>query len=152
MPNQLSHHEATKPLSHNTSHQKGGDDELNLTGLSGKSLYVDRGDPAAMDFIVSDLTTDGSWHELDLSSIVPAGAHAVNMRLAIADNLTNEVLNIREKSNTNNINLLTVKTQVANLVNYTSGIVTCDNDRKIEYNASNTTWTYIGIVVGGWFI
>ena len=39
--------------------------------------FVRRGDPATPDFELGDLTTDGSPHTLDLSSIIPVGATSV---------------------------------------------------------------------------
>lgn len=152
MPNQLSQQEPTKPLPHKTSHQSGGSDELDLAGLTGKSLYVDRGDPAAVDFEIGDLTTDGAWHELDLSAIVPAGTKAVHIRIIIGDNLINQIIHLRKKGNTNITNTLAVNTQVANILIAKDGILTCSTDRKIEYLAANTTWSAITILVKGYFI
>jgi len=34
--------------------------------------FVDRGDPAAVDFDETDLTMDNTWRDLDLSSLVCA--------------------------------------------------------------------------------
>jgi len=50
-------------------------DEFKLeedTGGSGG--FVDRGDPAADDYTQATLTSDGTYYDLDLSAIVPAGA------------------------------------------------------------------------------
>jgi len=152
MPNQLSQHERIEPLHHKPSHEKGGSDEVNLTGLSGKSLYVDRVDPASDDFTLGDLTTDGAWHELDLGGIVPVGAHAVNMIVSVSDNLANQAFTLRKNGNINSKNRLKVNTQVSNIPQYAVGMVACDNNRKIEYTAANTTWGVIRIVVGGWLI
>ena len=33
--------------------------------------YVKRDDPVNADFAMGDFTKDGTWHDLDLSSIVP---------------------------------------------------------------------------------
>jgi len=47
------------------------------------SMFVDRGDPAAVDFVYTDLITDGTWRELDLSAFIPATARGVLIELDI---------------------------------------------------------------------
>ena len=152
MPNQLTQQGPTEPLPHKSTHQEGGRDELDLSGLEGKSLYVDRGDPAAVDFTVGDLTTDGAFHELDLSGIVPAGTKAVHIRVVVSDDLISQAFLLRKKGNTNAINTVSAITQVANIAISKDGIVSCSTDRKLEYSATNTTWTWITILVKGYFI
>ena len=116
------------------------------------AVYVDRGDPVDYDFQVGDLTTDGAWHDLDLSSIVPEGATLVHLRILVMDGLTVQLLYIAEKGNSNAANSLFVQTQVANIVSFNEGIVKLDSSRVVQYKASNTTWTTMNIVVRGWYI
>jgi hypothetical protein len=115
------------------------------------SQPFDRGDPSAYDFTLGDLTTNGTWQDLDLSSIVPEDAIAVVLRVSIQDDATNNVLRFRKNGNSNTHSMQVVNTQVADLVNNAQFIVFCDTDRVIEYYATNTTWTAINIVVTGWF-
>ena len=114
--------------------------------------YVDRGDPAAADFAVGDLTTDGTWNDLDLSSIVPAGAIAVHFTLAIRDDAVGTTIQFRKNGNSNTVNAALSLCLVANIDNYTEHMVVCDAGRIIEYNAANTTWTTVSIRVRGWWI
>lgn len=118
----------------------------------GGDTYTDRGDPAAWDFDVDDLTTDGTWRDLDLSSIVPAGATAVHLFVKIRDDNIDRVFLLKEKGNANDYNVTAMRTQVANLYIPYDCIVSCDGNRKLEYWASNITWTQILIIVRGWFI
>jgi len=140
------------PSAHKASHQDGGSDEIDAAGLSGRINYVDRGDPAGWDFRVGDFTTDQVWRDLDLSGIVPAGARAVNCSLSIQDNLTAKSVILRKNGNTSAYNTLTARTQVSNIINDQVGVVACDQNRKVEYWASLTTWTSIDLIVLGWFI
>jgi hypothetical protein len=114
--------------------------------------YVDRGDNATNDFILTDLTTDGTWRDLDLSSIVPAGAKAVYLVINVQDDAASSVLSLRKNGITNDRNKGIIRTQVANIVIDMSMIVSCDSNRVIEYIATNTTWSLIQINVRGWFI
>ena len=128
--------------------------DTSLTTLEAATYvnYVDRGDASAVDFAVGDLTTDGTWRDLNLASIVTAGAKAVHIRAAIQDDAVSSILSFRENGNSNAINLLRGSTQRIDETNYIDGLVTCDSNRIIEYNATNLTWTAINITVRGWFI
>lgn len=121
-----------------------------ITTLHGH--FVDRGDPAAWDFAVGDLTTDGTWRDLDLSSIVPAGAKAVAIIVGIQDDAVGNTLQLRKNGNSNAVNKSATYTFIANTTITMDCIVACDSNRVIEYYASNTTWTAINIAVKGWWI
>jgi len=114
--------------------------------------FVNRGDPAAVDFAVGDLTTDATYRDLDLSAIVPAGAKAVVLRVGINDDVAGSAVIFRRNGNTNTIVNANLNTQVANLGIAATMIVACDENRVIEYWATSTTWTAIAITVAGWFL
>lgn len=113
--------------------------------------FHDRGDPVTWDWQVGDLTTDGAWHDLDLSTIVPAGTKAVLMRANIVDNLVNQLLYFREKGNSGWQNSSLLTTQVANQGINHDVVVAVDANRVIQYWASSTTWTTINIAVRGYW-
>lgn len=114
--------------------------------------YVDRGDPSAADFLNTDLTTDGAWHDLDLSSIVPAGAVSVHLRVDVKDDAAYNYIQFRKSDNSNLLNMQICMEMIANLSFFYGIIVSCNSDRFVEYYASNTTFTSINIVIRGWFI
>jgi len=114
--------------------------------------YVDRGDYGGYDFQIGDFTTDGGWYDLDLSSIIPAGAKAVTLRMIVEDDAANSYMGIRENGNVNAYNRVEIRTQVANVPFCCDVIVALDSNRKIEYSTVNTTWTTINMVVKGWWI
>lgn len=114
--------------------------------------YVDRGDPSSWDFETSDFITDGNWHELDLSNIVPEGTKAVCFLTYIIDDIVASHISFRKKGNTNTVNKFVSRTQLANVLMDGNGIVFCDTDRKIEYRTSNTTFSWITLTIRGWYI
>jgi hypothetical protein len=113
--------------------------------------FVDRGDASAFDFTVSDFTTDGNWHDLDFSSIVPAEAKAVKLKLDVVDNLPQQYIIFRKDGNTNIFNVQTAVTQVANVFNSFDLIIALPPSRIVEYLATATTWSGINALVTGWF-
>lgn len=140
------------PAAHKTSHQNGGTDEISLTGLDGKSLFVDRGDPSAADWAVGDLTTDGAYHDLVCSGVVPAGATAIQFRVYLDDDAAASYFLMRNNGRSNAINLARVSTQVANIPIDGVFFVPCDANRVVEYATTNTTFNAIYIIIMGWLI
>jgi hypothetical protein len=140
------------PNAHNSSHQDGGSDEIVLTDLAGKSLFVDRGDPDAWDWTLSSFTTDGNWNDLDCSGIVPAGATAIRFRVNIKDDLAESYFSLRKNGLSNAYNTVTAYNQLANIALITTLQTFCDAGRIIEYATTVRTYTNIDMVVLGWFI
>lgn len=137
---------------HKISHQDGGGDEIDATGLVGRVNFVDRGDPAVTDWSITTLTADGSWHDLDCSSIVPAGTKGIMLRVVVSATASGKIMHIRKNGNINFTNALAGITQVANVSASHNGIVPCDGNRTLEYLISPGTWGTLGITILGWFI
>lgn len=123
-----------------------------LTPAGNRWRYVDRGDPSAWDWAVSGLTTDGTWRDLDCSSIVPAGAVAIHFKIQIEDDAVARQFGLRKNGNANAHNKVSAMTQVANVTIESEGMVCCDSGRVVEYQATNATWTTINLLIRGWWI
>ena len=115
------------------------------------SQPFDRGDPSSNDFEVGDLTTDETWNDLDLSSIVPEDAIAVILSVRVQDGQAGNVVKFRKKGNSNTNNSVSIRTQVADVNIDQQVTVFCDTSRVIQYYGTNTTFTTINIVVSGWY-
>jgi len=120
------------------------------TARTALGITADRGDPAAVDFAVGDLTTDGTWRDLDLSGVVPAGAILVVLSVLITSSVGTDKISFRKNGNSNAVNIGTVIAQ--NLgTNAGDIIVACDTNRVIEYATTNSAhFTVINITVKGW--
>ena len=114
-------------------------------------MFVDRGDPASYDFVKTDLTIDGAWHDLDLSAIVPAGAAAVHIMGHVEGANVNWNIIFRKKGNTNEINHGAFSTLRAGVERHRSSITAIDVNRVIQYKADNVAWTTLDLVVRGWW-
>lgn len=124
-----------------------------VAAAGGGVVFVPRGaDSAANDYGVGDFTTDGTWRDLDLSAIVPAGAIAVYLKMVLKDDAASSVMSFRENGNANAIESIAAGTQVANVNIYLNGIVACDANRVIEYMGTNTTFSTINVYVMGWWV
>jgi len=69
----------------------------------------------------------------------------------VQDDAAGNTFGLRKNGNSNNENATYVTTQVANVIMRGEAIVACDSNRIVEYYASNTTWTAIGLTVRGWW-
>ena len=125
--------------------------ETNIHSRFIEAKYYHRGDASSVDFDLGDLTTDGTWRELDLSSIVPAGATATALHVRLTDNEANRFMVLRKNGDTGGENRSVIRTQVIDITISQDMIVGLDDDRKIQYNASNTTFSTIEITVKGWW-
>lgn len=114
-------------------------------------MYVDRGDPAAYDYAKEDLDLDGAWHDLDLSSIVPAGAKAVFIIGHVEGNGIDWTIMFRKKGNTNEVNHGGMETIRANVERHRSSIVALNTNRVIQYKADNQAWATLDLAVRGWW-
>jgi len=114
--------------------------------------YVDRGDPAAHDFALGDFTTDNNWHELDLSTIVPAGAKAIVASTYLKNNAVNKTFAARRHGNVNVQGQAASNTQVANLYIFDCLVVAVDDNRKIDYRITAVGWTAIDMTIRGWWL
>ena len=121
--------------------------------------FVDRGDPTSVDWDESSsgtgndhLTEDGTWNDLDCSSIVPAGAVAISFFLSIQDDTASSLIMMRKNGNSNTFAIKQMRTQVANVRNPGEMTIACDSNRVVEYLASNTAWSDIDITITGWWL
>lgn len=115
------------------------------------TIFTDRGDPAAADWTKDTLTADGAFHDLDLSSIVPAGAKAVLISITVKDDAAGSRVLLRKNGNSNSWNVGVATTQVANLRHFEDVVIPCDTNRVIEYELTNTVWTEIYFLIKGWW-
>ena len=137
---------------HNAQHEDGGTDEISAAGLVGRINYVDRGDPANADKTVGDFTCNGAWHDLDLSTPVPAGAIAIYFRCFMTDNNTDTKIRFRKKGNSNEMAIVQQRTQVSNIGRDVTALCPCDANRVIQYLTTNTVVNNITLTVLGWMI
>ncbi|MBW1996365.1 MAG: LamG domain-containing protein [Deltaproteobacteria bacterium] len=109
-------------------------------------------DPSSHDFVLGDLTTDGNFHELDLSGIVPTGARFVALGVRVKAPATYKYIQFKPRDNTNNYAVHIVYTTEADVPNYGYVVVRLDSNRKIYYKTVNyANWTFIYIDVMQWF-
>lgn len=121
-----------------------------LHDYTGVTPYVDRGDPAAWDYSKVDFLTDGAWHTLDLSAIVPQGATLVHLKIKALTAFNNSIIAFCKNDIINKLNGATIAIRHGASDYYEEAWVACDADRKIEYWTSNQTWVILDLMVRGW--
>lgn len=139
---------------HAPTHEDGGSDEIDLTGLEGGgggSAYVDRGDHTDWDFDGTNLTRDGSWYDMNLSSVVPVGAICVHIIGKFKSSEVDKLLKFRVYGHTDPYTDRRTRTQVANIHNGFSFLFSLDSNRIVQYNIESANWTDLAFTVVGWF-
>lgn len=120
--------------------------------IHGQLGYFDRGDPADADFTLVDFTLDNTWHDLDLSAIVPADAQAVNLKLNVRSAAAQTRYAFRKKGNVFEWNTLVIWSQVANIRKGVISAVACDSNRIIQYKSIGGVTNVLIVVVSGWWL
>lgn len=116
-----------------------------------KSAFVDRGDPASVDFDTDDFTKDSGWHDLDLSAIVPAGAKAVVFHVILVGEDATTIY-FRTKGNVNNFNMSTISAVFGFSAFRADMICPLNTDRFLSYNAGSVVCTILDFTVKGWIL
>lgn len=150
MTDRPDYHKTAIPKAHASTHQDGGSDQLNLAGLAGKSLVVDRGDAMGADFSMFQLTIDNAFHDLDLSAILPQNATWVHMRVMAVALAPMLLANFRNNGNVYPFTVSTVCTVDNGLESHTPMWVACDANQVIEYQVQTGDWMFIDIFILGW--
>lgn len=114
--------------------------------------FVDRGDPATPDKQVGDWIKDGTYHDYDISSIVPVGTKGIAYRIIAQTTTISKSVFIRTKGNSNLSNLTQIITQVANVSIGQDGIVPVGTNRIIQYKLTPATWTFLSFTIKGWWL
>lgn len=136
-------------------------------GTNGYVLVADSGDPAGAqwypagstyqvretsspDWTTTNFTTNGAWHDLDCSSIIPTDTTLIHLFVGIKYATANAYMRFRRNgdSGTSGAGL---STQVGGISIYNSIFVVPDSNRIIEYLALNGTFTEIVVTVIGYF-
>lgn len=114
--------------------------------------YVDRGSRGTWDFLDGQFTTDGTWQEMSLASIIPVGTKAVVMKLNILDDLVGSWIQFKTRNYPDSINSSQALIQVANITVVEDITVAPNAQRLIQYRTNNTPFTNIRLCVKGWWL
>ena len=118
--------------------------------LNSNGAIVDRGSTPHYDFYRDDFTIDGSFHELDLSEIVPEGAKSVLISVQGTASTDNAFAFFAKPPGTGNENIgtLILPTRLELIVVNIS--VALSDDRKISYRIDSTTWYNLQLIIRAW--
>jgi len=98
--------------------------------------YVDRGDPASVDYGSGDFTKDGNWHELDLSAIVPENARGFTATAEMVCDVVEGYFLIRKHGNVNTKAVSAIKSQIGGIAIQADFVCGANSARKIDYKVS----------------
>lgn len=113
--------------------------------------YIDRGIAFPADFVVGNFIKDATWHDMNLSSVVPEHAKAVALRLTIKASAINKYTGFRKKDTDVTYNMGQIRTQVADIPFEADLVVACDTNRFIQYKIAVATWAVLNVTVKGWW-
>lgn len=113
-------------------------------------FYVDRGTASGVDFSLSDFTRDSNWHDLDLSSLVPANTKQVWAVLAVRSTIIGRYCQFKNPDHPGNNNAAQITIQVASNFLVDDIHFQLDANRNVTYLFYSTGWTHIYLTIRGW--
>jgi len=137
---------------HHTTHEDGGNDEIDVTALTGRINYVDRGDASAWDFTITDFPIIGALTDISFASIVPVGTKRISARVQVTSNAVGRLFSLCKKGYTQGYNMAMITALVANYSFIMDLEIDLDSNRMASYYLSENTFTEISIFVRGWWI
>jgi len=137
-----------------TTIEKSATGELQVKS-TGVGLQLRTGTLAAYDFTEVDITQDGAWHDLDLSSIVPVGTKAVTLSIGLytyAD--IAETIYFRKKGVLDSVNIARADNTILGRGQVSDVLVGVNSDRKIQYYVTHSVQAIgsIQIVIRAWYL
>ena len=121
---------------------------------SNGSTFVRRVAGSNYDKVIGDFVTDGNWHTLDLSAILPAAAYGkqVQLRISLLDDAAGTVVQFQKPGEANHRDAARIATQAINIETYQDIHIICSDTGTIGYNATNKTIIGIWLVVSGYCV
>lgn len=116
--------------------------------------YIERTpEPLVVDFDLPFFTCDSTFHEMDLSGIVPAGAKAVSLVIRFGFNAVNQEVTVRKHGNTSWPASCGQRSQVTGQLIFVNTECPLDENRHIDYYvaAAPTPW-YLNMTIKGWWL
>lgn len=126
--------------------------DLIIEAIGIPPVFIDRGDPAAIDYTTGDFTKDNTWRDLDLSGIIPENAQGVVLNLRMNITVVNKFFALREKGNVNANNIARAYSQAANITYAADLICPLPTSRILEYIIAPGVWTILDLTVKGWWL
>lgn len=114
--------------------------------------YVDRGEHSGHDWLLGDLTVDGSWHDIDMSLLVPAGAKGVNLHSVCVTSVITDIFYLKPKSHGTVFGSCTLRPQVINHSFCVRRAFAIDSDRVMEYRFIGSGFSLFQMSVKGWWL
>jgi len=128
--------------------------EANLGSFMG--LVVRSPVPSTWDYSLTStpaIITDGSTYTIDVSNIVPLGAFAILVKVELEDDDIGNIFQMTDNIRGSYIAGFHMYTIISNQVITDEQIVLIDPDKRmLKYNATDTEWSKLNILIKGWFI
>ncbi len=114
-------------------------------------VFVDRGDPAISDWQMPFLDNDSSWHDLDVSGVVPAEASAILFGVKLVGATVVDMIELRKSGNSNDKANNICANSVALLPAYEDLVVATSDNGEVEYKITLDTIS-VDLTVKGWWL
>lgn len=113
-------------------------------------VFIDRGDPAQPDWFQPSFTSDGNWHDFDISAHVPANARVISFLIIIIASAQGDGISLKKSGNISDNNISTLTTQVAAAAITGDLLIAATPNQEIQYKITPNVTSMIMTVKGWW--
>jgi len=115
--------------------------------------FLAKADQQSYDFTLTDFTRDDSYHDLDLSSLIPAGTKAVLLWGAYKSDTADCECSLAQYGHTGTYLKSITHQHVVNTGTNIDCLIPVDSNRKIQYRFSSApTYVYINLNIVAYFV
>ena len=122
-----------------------------MLSRKGGLKFVARTPTVGTDFSLPFFTWDGTWHNLDMSAIVPIKAKAVLVEVGLCWNQVGNQVFLRHPDDTNANGAIQFRQTLVSQRHYRTVLMPVKN-ATISYKTWNGTGQYFNWVILGWFV
>ena len=122
-----------------------------LMSRKGGMTFVSRNNPAAADWTKATLNTDGNWHTLDLTSIIPATAKVVLFNVYASSNAAGNGIRLRPVGASNGFNDCELNVMVSGQ-KHNHNVLVVPVAGSIDYAITTSAGLSLNLTIVGWFL
>jgi len=122
-----------------------------ILNRKGGLKFVARTPTVMTDFSKTSFTWDATWHNLDMSAIVPIKAKAVLVEVGLQWNSVNLQVFLRHPDDTYEYGAIEIRQTVASQTQYRTVLIPVKN-ATISYKTWNGASQIFNWVILGWFV
>lgn len=113
--------------------------------------FQNRGDPSSFDFTTGDFTADNSWHDLDISSIVPANTSCIACHIEFYYTVQDWMVRFKTSNQVYDRNIFSAPQSTSLGFTFRDFTLPTDGLQSIAYKFDSYNFSACNLTIKGWW-